>query len=285
MTTPGSFALRVACLLLALAGSSCRQENPEEVLARVGPNVLTRSEANAHVDTTSAEYGRHLAAYVASWVNTQLIYQEARRSGVEDTDEFAAAAAAARRQLANQRFLETYLAAETLDTGDTALRAYYDTHASEFMVREEMVKLHIASFARRDQASAFVARFGRGSDWSAAFRPSDSAAVIPPRYYTQRTLFPAELWKAAGALALNETSFPVKTAIGYVVVQPVAVARQGTQAEFDAVRDEVRERLVMEHRNRRYRELLGTLRQRYTVEVLPGAAPPLSDTTSVSPHD
>jgi peptidyl-prolyl cis-trans isomerase C len=287
MTGRRSFAHTVIGLtaLLSLAGLSCRRAEPEDVVARVGDAVLTRSAANAHVDTAGADYPRRLAAYAASWVNAQLVYEEAKRSGVENTESFAAATGEARRQLANQMFLDATIGAESVDVSESALRTYYDGHAAEFIASEEMVKLNIAAFDRRDRASAFIARVGRDTNWAAAVRPADSAAVVPARYYSQHTLYPPELWKAAGSLATGEASFPIKTALGYVVVQPVAVARQGAQAAFDAVRDEVRGRLIMEHRNRRYRELLGTLRQRYAVEVLPGTDVPALDTTSATSHD
>jgi parvulin-like peptidyl-prolyl isomerase len=156
------------------------------------------------------------------------------------------------------------------------MKAYYEAHAKEFLFRENMLKLHIMICARREQASNFAASVVQKASWSAAAKEvtGDSSddqspySDVAPRYYSQSTLYPLELWRAAASLGVNEVSFPVRSADRYYVLQLLATAQQGRQAEYEIVEDEVRQRILIERRRKEYAELLGTLRRRYAVEIL-----------------
>lgn len=71
----------------------------------------------------------------------------------------------------------------------------------------------------------------------------------------------------AGPLGPGDVSFPVKTDGGYTVLQYVELATAGKTEEFDLVREEVLNRVLIENRRARLEALLGTLRERYGVEI------------------
>ena len=269
-------------MMLSILFISCKQQNKSTVIARVSDTELTREEAYEHIDTTHPTRDQQLAAYVASWVNAELIHQEAKRMNIETSEAFERRMSDIKRQLANQAFLNQYVYADSTTFSDSMLHAYYDVHLSEFPMREDMAKLHVVIFNSRERASAFATLVTRTSDWDAALADSAIAVSItsaPPRqYYSQHTLFPPELWKVATTLSINDISFPVKTSLGFAIVQPLAMIRLGKPAEFDLVRDEIRQRLTIEVRRKKYEELLGTLRKRYNVEVFTGSTQS-SDTT------
>src|ERR1041384_5469317 len=102
-------------LLLAALFPSCRRQTSDRVIARVGDAELTLEEARAHIDTTRTALEYALGDYVSYWVNTELLYQEAKRKGVESSGEFTRQLEDVRRQLASQTFLERYVYADTSD--------------------------------------------------------------------------------------------------------------------------------------------------------------------------
>lgn len=257
---------------------ACKSGTPATVIARVGNSELTLENAKAHIDTTRIPYTDQLRHYVAHWVNTELIYQEATRAGFDRSEEAALRAEDARRQIINGMFLVHQLAGDTAGLTEDTMRAYFDAHAAEFIVPEDMMKLNVITFSARERANAFSALVSRGNAWNEAVTAivHDTAAAPgivsnrPGQFYSQHTLFPGELWKVATTLGTNDISFPVKTVEGYCVLQLLAVAHAGKQATYDLSRDEVRGRLLVERRRRTYAALLGTLHKRYNVEIVLG---------------
>ena len=266
----------LSLLIVALLLSGCRPQRSGKVIARVGDAELTLEEAKTHIDTTHTPSGYSLNDYVSYWVNTELLYQEAKRQGVEDSEEFTRQLQDVRRQLAGQTFLERTVYSDTAELTPDAIQQYFNRHVGEFRVRENTLKLNLIALNSRDRANTFAAALAQGAGWKTAVDNllNDSAAapsvlsVTPGKYCTSQTLFPPELWKVASALSVNEVSFPVKTAGGYFVLQSLAQLPEGSAAEFELARSEARQRLLIESRRRRYDDLLGTLRRKSDVEVM-----------------
>ncbi len=262
--------------LLAALSASCRRQSPDRVIARVGDAELTLEDARAHIDTTRTALEYALSDYVSYWVNTELLYQEAKRRGIESSGEFKRQLEDVRRQLASQTFLDRYVYADTSDLTPEAVRDYFGRHEAEFQVHENTLRLNLVALNNRDRANAFQAAVAQGSQWQSAveklLRDSTAASSIlstsSGQYYTSQTLFPPELWKVASALSVNEVSFPVKTPGGYFVLQCLARLQQGAPAAIDLARPEVRQRLLIEMHRRKYDELLGNLRKNADVELM-----------------
>jgi peptidyl-prolyl cis-trans isomerase C len=262
-------------LVVVLLGAGCTQDTEQPVVARVGDAVLTRQEVESHVDTTRGSYDYQVRNYIASWVNDELLFQEARRRGIDKSVEYSRQLHDVRRALAGQLFLQQSLDEDTSTISDDALRHYFENHRGEFVVREDAARLNLIVFSSRDRASTFAVVLARGASWEAAVQSlsedslarADISSLVADQIYTQRTLLPLELWRVATSLAPGDVSFPVKMPSGYVVMQLLALWRQGKPADFELVRDEVRQRLTVEQHQRRYADLLNTLRQQYDVEI------------------
>lgn len=263
---------------MAVMTPCCRHEEKGEsvIVARVGDGTLTLEEAKAHIDTSRSPVAGELEKYVSHWVNAELVYQEARRQGIESSDQFIRQVQDVRKQLASEEFLNRMIYAGSDTVGEQGLRAFHSQHASEFQVHQDMIKANVLIMKSRELASRFAATVSQGMQWKIAVDYILRDSVLSPgillvateKYYTQQTLFTPELWKVASALGPNEVSFPLKAPGGYFVLQSLAKIRQGSIADFDLARDEIRQRLLMEKRRQRYEELLGTLRARYNVQIV-----------------
>ena len=262
----------------ALVACGCRTQTESgfpRTLARVGDAELTIEEARYHIDTTRGGVDAQLKSYVSSWVNSELVYLEAKRLGIDRSETFADRLADVQREVADQILLDRAVYNDSDAVSDEALQAYYAAHTSEFFIQNDMVKLNVATLYSRERASAFAAQISQGARWGVAIADLQKDSTSVPSilsstaggYFTARTLFPSELWKVAQALNTNEVSFPIKTHSGFMVVQLLASLKQGAHAPLDLARDEVRQRLLLEHRRQRYAELLGTLRKRYAVQL------------------
>ena len=269
----------VSMFITALIIYSCAPEKKGTVIARVGTAELTLEDARPHIDSSRGAIDFQLHEYASLWINDELIYQAASQRGIDRMPEFRQQIAEVGRQLANQRYLEDIIYADAYAIRDEVIVDYYKNHHDEFLVREDMIKLNIMACSSREQASAFAASVVQIGNWSLAVKffrpdsgvPAGTADELPQQYYSQHTLFPPELWKVAGALGMNEVSFPIKAAGKYFVLQPVSFIQQGKPADYELVHDEVRQRVEIERRRLLYENLLGTLRKRYAVELLIGS--------------
>jgi len=279
--------------LAALFLLGCHRPSPGgTIIARVGDEVLTLEQAKASVDTTSGVFERRLSNYVSTWVTNEILFQEARRTGTEHAESFQRELAEAERQLVIQHFLRQRLFADTTAITEDSMQTYFQQHAPEFFVREDMMKLNLIAFSTRERASSFAASVSRGAAWEEALSKvradtASSAAIVSMvsnKYYSLRTLYPPELWKVASTLGSNEVSFPVKTSMGYFVLQSLAMVQQGKEARLELVRDEVRDRILIERRRQQYENLLGTLRKQYNVEIIPPSTVS-SDSTDIQSHE
>jgi hypothetical protein len=268
----GAFLIAVAALSLA----GCPSGSPGTVVAKVGDSVLTLEEAAAAIDTSGPDGAGRLGRYVASWVNAELLYEEAKRQGIVDGPGFGARVEDLRRQLANQELLDRLIYGDTTAVPDSALRSYFASHPDEFTLSENHLKLRLATFRSRETARRFSAAVSAGAAWeglidSMAANPKSSAEIVSATqeaWYTRATLYPQELWKVAGSLNPGEVSFPLKAGEGFTVVQYLALAPEGKTDEFDIVRDDVMDRVLIEQRRSKLEALLGTLRERYGVEIV-----------------
>ncbi len=277
------FILTGGVVLLFVA--SCRQPKPREFLARVGDAELTVEDALAQVDSSQKPFSHRLKEYVSHWVDDEIIYQEAKRIGIDKTEWLQDEIRQANRQLTIQAFLLNRMEDDTSNIDETRLKSYFNSHSQEFFMRDDEIKLNLVTFVTRQQAAEFAALASKGTSWNEALRrvASDTASGptfmsnINQRYFSQRTLFPSELWKVASSLDFGEISFPVRFASGYCIIQPLGGVQKGQPAPFELVRNEVQMRLQVERRRQAYIDMLGTLRTRYNVEIISDSK--LIDTT------
>jgi len=276
----------------AVFAAGCASPREGTPIARVGDAILTIEAARADMDTTSPGFNDRLGRYMAGWVNAELLYQEALRRGIGGGEEFQAKMARVRRQLVNQELLDLLVYGRDTVFSDDAMRAYFENHPDEFTLAEDHLRLRLMTFRGRESARRFAAAVNAKKSWQAAADSigADSAASAevvsstPQTWFTRATLYPVELWKIASPLVPGEVSFPFKTDAGYTVLQYVSFAPAGKTGEFDLAREDVRDRMHIERGRAKLETLLGTLRERYGVEMMTNDASPQEGTHAYDAH-
>jgi hypothetical protein len=215
-------------------------------------------------------------AYVDEWVAAELLYQEAARRGIPDDPAFTARVDAVRRRLAVEALLAAAVySGDSTEVNEDAIRALYTSGGSVFLLREPVASVSFALFADRDAANTFRTYLLRGAPWPDAVRSartdtllrSQLLQLVTRQFFSQSTLYPEELWKLARTLQMNEVSFAVRTDAGYYILIVHSFRNAGEMPDFEYVRNDLRDRLLIEHRRRRYEELVAELRGATTVDV------------------
>lgn len=263
------------------AGCTQPRDNGQYV-ARVGDAVLTEED----LQKAGLQSDNLRRDYVSAWITSQLLFQEAKRRGLVESDDVKRRSADALQQIAVSALLDK----EVYDDDSSAIsnamiEAEFRANAAAYRLREDVVNISYVLFDERDAANAFRSRLIRGAAWSDALDavrsdPSTSAnllRVAVQEYFTRAMLYPEELWKIARTLNTGDVSYVVRTNAGYCVVKVHDARRQGEVPELDYARSEIRERLLVKRRSERYGELLSTLRSRYRIDVRTAAADSTND--------
>jgi len=254
----------------------CSREGPSRpYIARVGSVELREEDLAGPADSLVRAREKSMA-FINEWVVGELLYQEAQRRGMADSDQLRKQLEATRKRLAVEALLEKEVyGGGADDVSDEDIAGAFKKNVASFTLREDVARVSYALFSERDAANQFRASILRGSSWEDAIavcqRDSVHArelrTVARNQYFTQATLFPDELWKLARTLPKEEVSYAVKTAAGYYVLTVHGIRHVGETPEFEFVSNEVRERLLIERRRARYEQLVSDLRTRHKVEV------------------
>jgi hypothetical protein len=182
-----------------------------------------------------------------------------------------------RRQLAINALLQDEIYTEkSLQSTPEDISQYYSVHNKEFTLPTDIALVSFLLFRDRDAANAFRTLVIKGTPWALAVRqtvvdPQQSLLIVArmdSAYYSQRTLFPVELWRVASASTKPEPSFPVHTNEGFYILIVWKLGRQGQIADLAYVERDIRSRLTIERRRRSLDSLLERLRSKHAVEFM-----------------
>lgn len=270
-------------LLCSLALGSCsREERQPRDVAKVDDQTLTLESIYRQLDTTNGISEMQVRMFARQWVNSELLFQEAKRLGLDNSDAVHKNLEDAKRQLTINALLEKEIFNDTPESvSKEEVAIYFRNHQDEFVLHNDVVYISLAVLSSREPAVEFRAAALQGEGWDAAvaalLNPKNTSTSLITKsdsaFYTQATLFPSKLWKVASALGTNEVSFPVRTSIGYFVLLSLGSYSHGAIPPVEYVDSAIRGRLVMQKRQQRFTEYVDALRKKHTVEInLSGAS-------------
>jgi hypothetical protein len=275
-THPLHNALRLIPLLALLAAGCTDQAKKPEYVARVGTAELSSEDLRYLADSTRG-IGRTSHDAVNDWIVNELLYQEAARRGLTSGDTYRRQVDEAKKRLAISALLDRELFADddTALVNNAAVDAAYHAAPGDYVLRDNVALASYVLFSSREAANTFRAAVLRGMNWNDAVREARSDPQTAPlvlqtaahQYFTQATLFPAELWRLTQSLGREEVSFALRAGAGYYVVKCHEVRRKGEAPALEYVRDDIRQRLLIEERRSRYERLVADLRNRYGIDV------------------
>jgi len=266
----------VLLLLLPVLVSCTRDTQKSPYVARVGRAELTEADIMAAVDT-AGDWHQQSQTYVNDWIITELLYQEALRRNLSESDEIQRQLKSTEKRLLIAALLERelYTELDTLAITEDVLRGYLDSAASEFALPEDVMRVSYVCFDRRDAAGTFRSTVLNGTPWPEAVAQTQADTNQAPhllqlvnrRYFTRGTLYPEELWRLARSLGEEEISFVLRREGRYYVIKHHGTKQSGETPELDYVRDEIRDRILIERRRIKYEELVAALRSRQRIDV------------------
>jgi peptidyl-prolyl cis-trans isomerase C len=252
---------------------TCSKPAPQgHELARVNDRPLTREMVDARAENPGALSDAQVKMYANRWVISELLYQEARRQGLDQSEAVKRSIEDAQKQLAVAALLEKEIISIAPDAvPKDQVQAYYDKHLDEFSAHDATVWLGTAIFRDRRAAVRFHDRALGDGGWTEALAEAKASNALSGSadsvVHTQATLYPAELWRLASAMRVHDVSQPVKTSAGFFVIRLLGSLKRGEAMPLSAVEPKIRERLSVDLRQQKYSELVESLRKKNNVQL------------------
>ncbi|MBI2619402.1 MAG: peptidyl-prolyl cis-trans isomerase [Ignavibacteriales bacterium] len=280
-----SLRLHTGILLLISAFfllGCAKPQKPRTPVARIDNLTLTLEEIESRFDSSRGLSQAQVHEYIQRWLTSQLLYQEAVRRGLDQTDDLESRLADIRRQLAINALLEEEIfTLKSQTSSEDEISTYFEANRSEFIVSHDVALVSFVIFQDRDAANAFRLKVLRGTPWAVASREllndplqaQATVASVDSVYHTERTIVPTQLWRVAVASPRQEPSFPVRTDEGYIILTVWKFTKRGEVADLPYVTQEIESRLAIARRQLATERLLENLRSQHVVQILVSSVP------------
>ncbi len=258
---PGLPAVALA-LSLALGFGCSEAVNVPNYAVRVGENYLTAEEMDGSltslaVGLDSVEARKQI---IEQWVTRELIAQEAIRLGLQNDEEVVRLVAENERSVLVSALLSRYYREEDNEPSEADIESYYTQHVDLFALKEDYLRVRYLTAASsahanraRDQLRDATAAGRADSSWAGIAREwtqdYDGSVRLNENFFPQSRLFPsATLREWIQRLEIDQIAPVVEENGRFHVLQLADRRRAGTTPQLPWIKDELRERLIIDAR-------------------------------------
>jgi peptidyl-prolyl cis-trans isomerase C len=261
--------LILVCLALLFFG--CSKKDDGKVLVTIDGDTVTLEEFNKELDRIPAnmkmlvltESGKR--SFLDRYVIKRLLLREAKKENIEKEKDFEDRLIEIREQLLIESLLKKKVTMN-INTTEEELKKYYEANKDKFKKSLEIETRQIV--VRTDkEAKEIKARLDKGEDFAELARtysidPNAKTTGGAIGYHGKGSLLPEYEAVAFKLTKAGQISQPVKTQLGYHIIQLTGVKEAG-YTPFEEVKEFIKQRIVQERQN----EVL----EKYVTELKKGA--------------
>jgi peptidyl-prolyl cis-trans isomerase C len=273
--TIGGLALPIV-FLLGTVGCERRsvhtgeQESP--VLVRVNGESLTKRDFNFFLPS---DYQNVLTAeerqeYLERWITTQLLYEEAIRSGLGVSPDIDARLEHYKKDLVAHRLVQKVIQERAVVT-EEEVRAYYDEHREEYLKEFRVSHILVDTPEAAEEVKTLL---GSKSFTYLARRHSidkHTRGGGDLGYLSRGNMLP-EFEDVVFSMKVGDVSDVIESEFGYHIIKVTDIRDANFTLELADVAMEVEQILTLNKRNAVYDSLVATLRSRARIETVDDVA-------------
>ena len=256
--------------LIAIFFFGCNKEpETKKYIARVNDAYLTEEDVSELDSLFERGFSRN--ELIKRWIEKELLYQEAMKTGIADNDDFNRIINNSRRELASSMLLNSHLENNLMKPDDSQLHEFYNVHKSEFKIEENVYFFNSASFDNENTAIKFRTKLIETSWEEVIENYLEDKSLID--YKTSNALskaeiYPIQLLNLIEELNPGEVSVVLEeNADKYSVVQLLQIFRKGSYAPFEIIREEVEARFIADKREQIFNEYVEELYSNNEIEI------------------
>lgn len=259
------------------------------VLATVNGQALTKEELQYQLPRQYREQlqGKDLSDMVDNWINTQLLYQQGLKKGLDKDPEVAAVVRLRQGDAIARRYVESEII-DKITVTPAQIDSAYNVDKDKYKIDKDRLHAGHIMLGSKEEAEGVYARLKKGDDFAklAAEYSIDKQSANSGGdlgFFTADQIDTA-FFAAASRLKVGEFSGPVKTAYGFHIIKLIERQAAGASPDTAEVRSKISDDLTAAFQNEAYSKLLDSLRSSARIEnfVNSKSAVP-GDTTSFVP--
>jgi hypothetical protein len=263
--------LLLLILITAVVLNSCGKESSQkEFIARVNNNYLTQKDLSAIIDSG---YGKDLYKneIVRNWIDKELLYQQAEKSGILKDKEFLKVRDESEKQLAVTFLINKLFKEEQITVEPSELKDYFNKNRNNFKLFHNAFLINLVQFDDEDKAIEFRNEaFEKGWDSSVESFRNDSNIV-----YTEKSnlvyeyeIQPADLVRIVRELLPGEVSIVINDSMGnYFIVQLLRKFDKDSVPPYEIIEGLVRDRYMALKKEQFMKDYVKDLYSKNDIEV------------------
>jgi len=252
-----------AFVFLLIVSCNLEKNNKSPVVARVGNSRLTLQELKQDIpmDASLGLSAVQIQKYVQRWVESELVYQQAMKEGIENRREVKEHIKALAKDYIVSTFIDEY-SNQKLEVKENEIKAYYDKNSDEFIRPEDQYHIRLILVESYRMANAVRNELLNGTNFAklaqdhSVDESKDDGGDLG--WITLNDMQP-DLATRVPRLSLDSPSSPIRTSVGYYIVEPLGARKKGQVQTLDEVRDVIKMRLEITKKEQNYRRLVNRL--------------------------
>ncbi|MDZ7291014.1 MAG: peptidyl-prolyl cis-trans isomerase [candidate division KSB1 bacterium] len=258
----------LSCLLLFSLLFACKKKQAEpEIIVRVGTETLTVADlANEIPSQLRPNLTRsELQDYVVRWIDSQILYQEAKRRQLDQNHEVRRELRRLERELVVNTLLDQELN-KPFGVSDQEINRYYAENRQSFVRNAREVHVWYVKVLKKETADSLVTALRKDGDFSRVARryaPHDSSEW--DLYLTEEET-PPEIVNMVFTIMPGAISRPIQFYDGFHIFKMIEKFEPGSLRSLAQVRNEIIAKIQTEKRQERYKQLLAELKSNTVIE-------------------
>ncbi len=255
------------------ANVSCKQNSvpASPIIAKVGDAQLTLEDikkslpANPGIELSRVQLER----FVQQWIESELLYNEALRLGVNKQAEVRE-----RIQDIEKEYIAAYYvqhhAEQNLEATEEEIQAFYRDNSSEFIYGEDRYHICLILVNTMREAASIRNSLQMGQDFATVARTQsldgskDAGGDLG--WVTLNSLLPG-IGRAVTSIPIGQVSQPIRTDLGYYLVQVLDMRKKGDAQSIDETKEIIAMRIKAKKKQEEYRKLIVKLTEKANVRT------------------
>lgn len=256
-------------LIALIVVMGCSGGRDDDVIARVGNKVLAKSEMKKRMEWEGFRPDQD-SDFVERWVNRELLYQEAKRLGLDrDSEELKWELELVEKEYLIQKLLERTFA-EKIEISEDEIVNHYEQNKNQFTVEEDEIRaLHILTDKREDAVLA-LQEIHAGKSFQDVARERSQGIFRENGgdigFFQERDVN-REIWRRAKSLNEGQISPIFKSEHGYHILKVIKKRKKGNIKELEEVRPQIIQRIRITRESAVYYDLVYDLQNKVKVYV------------------
>ena len=258
------FLALIATVILIAGCNKTASTNDKNALCSVNGVPFTQDEFNEYISQYQGQITPDVKSQVVNqWVNNELLYQAAKKEGVDKKADVQRKIEMLKKQVVATEYLNNVIK-ERAQVTDADVNNFYNKHKDEYGVEIKFSKIMTYS---PDKAQAALDELKKGkSFWQVAkkysvdFNPQQSITLGPYKRGDLAQL--PEIEDTAFSLKnVGDISGIIQTKYGYFIIKLVSRRKLAKPITYDQAKNTIYNRLSLEKQTNVYMTLIDSLKK------------------------